>query len=328
MPRGGRKSDAVKWLIHYDQNSDYRIRATALDLSRRFHKFQLEGILLGAMVNNRITGVEYRHYQLGISAQYRVKAGQAALELAFPKNARTLFPAALMESEYTEGPIRLRLSAWHYDGEFLNLIGGGRSGLLYSDVTIDTIQFSFRDRRHDQQGMLFKANTEMGHDITTDFSCSIYGKDRYERAARLVAGLEVPLSLQSRVRMEFRHYEENHPGELVFENQARAEYRFYSDRISLRSYLGYKLDKWNNEYLSCFTRVRVFLSSPGTTEIWLNLDKLNTRTGRIDYFYGYLREAFRLMKYVELAAKYSYRYSRSYTERVEATLFFEVKVEW
>jgi hypothetical protein len=325
---GGRKSDAVKWLVHYDQNGDYRIRATALDLAKRFRKFQLEGIFLGAMVDNRVTGVEYRHYQLGISAQYRVRAGQAGLELAFPKGARTIFPSALLESEYTQGPVRLRFSAWHYDREFLNLTGGGRSGLQYGVVSIDTIQFSFRDRRHDQQGLLFKANSEIGHNITTDFSCSIYGKDSYQRAARLTTGLEVPVSTQSQVRLEFRHYEENHPDELVYENQARAEYRFHSDRISMRSYLGYKLDKWNNKYLSCFTRVRVLFLSPGTTEIWLNLDKLNTRTSRIDYFYGYLREAFGLTKYVELAAKYSYRYSRSYSERAEATFFFEAKVAW
>jgi hypothetical protein len=77
-----------------------------------------------------------------------------------------------------------------------------------------------------------------------------------------------------------------------------------------------------------FNRTNINLKKYGTWELWLNLDKLNVETSQNDYFYGYIKEKFRLSNSLELAAKYSYRYSRRYTDRQQSTLMLEMKALW
>ncbi|UCD17355.1 MAG: hypothetical protein JSV44_00140, partial [Candidatus Zixiibacteriota bacterium] len=186
---GGRRYDGIKWLMHYDQNGTHRMRMAALDLMRQYRRFRWEGIILGGVLDNRESGREYRYYQLGTFFRYSAEDYDAALELAFPQHASSLIPAAAFESSFIRYPFRLRLSAWQYTDDYLNFAGGGRSGNHYKTVTIDSLDFSFRDRRTDQHGMLLKVESSLFESVTYDVSLSLYGSSRFEHFVKMLTAL-------------------------------------------------------------------------------------------------------------------------------------------
>jgi hypothetical protein len=324
----GRQNDAVKWLFHYDQNRYYRFRAAAVDLIKRYRAFQGEIIASGGIIDNRGTGIKYSYYQLGSSLLYRGRPFSGALELAFPKDILSGFSAAIFEAEYRTKPTALKVSGWHYGREYKNLTGGGRSGYYYNKVTIDTVDFSFSDRRNGQRGVLIEASSAFAEDIPLNFSCALYERNQYERTAKILTSLGFPLSGDSKLRMIYGYSEKNDLGGLLSEHKVRAEYVYHFRRYFFRSYIGYRIDSERNKYLSYLCRIRTSFGKPGTGEIWLNFDKINIQTGRLDYFYGYFREAVNLMKSVELGLKYSYRYSRNYSDQGQSTFLLEAKLEW
>jgi len=325
---GGRKQDAIRMLTHFDRIGDSSFIAGAFDFARSYKGFRIEGILLGAAIKSRSMNVQYRHYQLGAFLQYSGRSFNTALEAALPKGASEAVPSMLFETQFKKDDLGFKFSAWHYAEDFLNLIGGGRAGSLSQIVTIDTIDFHFHDRRVDQRGMLLKSQSRFRGNVRHEFTLSIYGKDRYNNFIKLVSTLEIPIGAKSSVRIDYRNGREKNPEEVLTENEVRTEFRFKERTFSLRSYVGYIRDKKDKEYISCFVRARRSFRDFGSVEMWLNFDRINTETGQIDYFYGYIKEAVKPTSFLEIGAKYSYRYSRWYSDREQSILQLEAKVEW
>jgi hypothetical protein len=176
--------------------------------------------------------------------------------------------------------------------------------------------------------MLFKSRVIAGKAVSGKASFTIYGRDRFERNIRLLLSPEIILFPDQIVRIDCRFDYKTRPDQMNSENEIRLEHQLRLSRLKTRSYVGFVDDDNGQKYVSLFNRTSISLEKYGTWEIWLNLDKLNIGTSQNDYFYGYIMEKFNLSNSLELAAKYSYRYSRWYTDRQQSTLMLEMKALW
>jgi len=325
---GGRRSDAVRMLLHYDQIDNFSLRAGAVDFLRKFKDFEMEGMFQGAIVENRLTGIKYKHYQFGAFGSYKQRDFEAALELAVPKDMNASFPNAVAEVQVKGDPFRLKVSAWNYNDDFINLTGGGRAGSLYQTVAIDTIEFEYRDKRIDQRGLLLKSTTEFGYSIQHEVSFSTYGESRYLNYIDLANSLIYPINNNLKLKLSYRYCRRSVPGEIASKNEFRVESNIIFGIFDIKNYIEYTDDLYDREYLSLFQRIRGDVRDFGLVDIWLNMDKINLKAGRLDYFYGYVSEMVEMNSTFELGAKYSYRYSRASTDRYESQFMIEVKAKW
>lgn len=325
---GGRRSDAVRMLIHYDQNEDFSLRAGAVDFVREFGNFEVEGMVQGALVENRLTGIDYKHYQLGAFGRYRQDDYDVAMEIAVPKDMDGAIPNAVMEAQFRGDPFKLKLSAWNYNDDFINLTGGGRAGSLYRTVAVDTVEFEYRDKRIDQRGVLLKSTTDFDYSIRHEISFSAYGASSALNYVDMANSLIYPVNPNMKLQLRYRYLRKAEPGETATRNEYRIENKIIVGAFDLRNYIEYNDDLYDRRYLSLFSRVRGDVRNFGRVDVWLNFDKINYEDSRLDYFYGYLSEMVDVNNTVELGAKYSYRYSRSSSDKYESQFMIEMKAKW
>jgi len=325
---GGRRRDSLKLILHYDRDDNTDIRLGALENKRRFGNFTWEGILLGAVVKNRLINEKWTHYQLATFFQYSKYYYNIAAEIALSRGEDNPVPAIIMELSYRRDDVSLKFSAWHYGQQFINLAGGGRAGSIYQTVTIDTINYEFSDKRTGQNGILLKSRVGFDKNILLDLSFTTYGINGFNKATGILSGLTYPFNQISSIGLEYKYHRREKPAEISTDNEIRTVYRLKSGPLSLRSYLGFDIDKSEQKYISCFTRLRTDIKKLGRLEFWFNMDKIDYEIGRLDYFYGYIKEVFYITNFMELAAKYSYRYNRFYSDTESSIFLLEMKVIW
>ncbi len=325
---GGRRSDAIKMLVHYDRNKIHQVQASAISFSKRYRQFRGEGIFVVSRLQNRETSMKYDSHQLGYSFQYQGGEFVAAFESVLPRGSQRGFPATIFEAQYNNKPVNLSLSAWRYAKDYVNPFGGGRSGDYYRAVSIDAVEFEFSDRRTDQRGILLKGISALGGSSTYEISFSAYGRDRFQRSAKMSTGLEIPLTKSARIRGDYRYAEKIEAGELTSSHKIRLEYILKMSKLFMRNYLGFTIDRNLRKYFSLFSRTKTAVSNYGNIEAWLNLDKIDSPDGTINYFYGYLKETINVTKNLEMGMKYSYRYNRDYSIRSSSTFLFTAEMSW
>jgi hypothetical protein len=318
----------LRLLFHSDRDEETEINLGALENKRKFGDFNWEGIVMGAVVKNRLLNRKWTHYQLGTFLQYYKYSYDVAAEIALSRGNDKPIPAVIFESSYRQENLNLRFSGWSYGHGFINLAGGGRAGSIYQTVAIDTIDFEFRDKRSGQSGVLLKSRVIMESDATFDLFFTAYGISRYDKATEILTRSTYPLNNKSSVGVEYNYARREKIDEVATRNDVRAVYRLRGGSMSMRSYLGYRIDKTDQKYISCFTQLRSKIKWLGKLELWFNMDKIDYKIGQIDYFYGYVKETFYLLNYMELAAKYSYRYNRFYSDRESSIFILEMKLIW
>jgi len=325
---GEGRGDAVRLLMHYDQNGEYSFGAGVLNYLRKYRDFRFEVMVQGGILENRATSVRYKHYQFGAFAGIDRRKFKAAFEVAVPKDETATVPTMLFETMIKSEPVTLKASAWNYTEDFINLTGGGRAGSMRTTIIIDTIDFELRDKRIDQKGMLLKSNTELGYNFEHELTLSAYGTSKYRQNFDLVSSFVRVITNDMKLRFSYRYARREEPGQVSTKNEYRLEGKYAAGIFDFKNYIEYTDDLYEHEYLSFYARVRGYVDTFGRLDLWLNFDKIDHRDGRFDYFYGYISETAEINNRFEFGAKYSYRYSRSSSDSNESQVMIETKVKW
>lgn len=324
---GGRRRDEIKAMVHLDQNASHSIRLAALNFVKKYDRIRLEGIALATIIENRKSDIDYKQYQFGTFAEYAWESFNSALELAYSSNSNKAISAAVFESNYKTGAYFLGFSAWHYNDDFINPAGGARTGSSYITVDIDSVEIDWRDKRVGQDGIFLKSAITLTHDAKFKTNITVYGLNRYDKTEKILTAVEIPFLDNSIIRFDYRGEHRVNDGIQSFENEFRAEYSFSLTDFKIRSYLGYEnIDSQDN--LSWFARGVLKTAAYGTIEFWLNLDKIDIDNSEIDYFYGYVMESIELTTFLDMSAKYSYRFNRNSDTKRLSTFMLEVKMKW
>lgn len=325
---GGPQKNRLKWLFHYDRDDAISTGTTALNFTKAFGNYKVEGTVLGSILRSRLSNIEYDHYQLGLLLGYYEPEFDAAFELALPKGGSENNMAALIESSYKRNKVKIRFSSWFYGQDYINFFGGGRSGDIYKTITVEKIGLQFSDRRTDQTGMLLKTSAPLSDISDFNLSFSTYGNSRYRRNLELLTSFGHSVSKNSEIRLYYELYNKERDGNLSENNIMKIEYSLKNSNLSIRTYFGFRNDNDGDNFLSHFIRAKLKNKIFKELEIWLNFSRINIETSNIDYFYGYLRELVNVSKSMALAIKYIYRYNRAYSDREESTLYLETSLVW
>ncbi len=324
---GSSGRNPARWLLHLDQNDTHKFRMSAISLSARHDRISGELIGLGAILENRQTGKEYKYVQAGTYVTYDAYDYRASGEIAVQQYTQDFIGAALIEGSYDVEPIELQLSLWHYADDFINFTGGGRSGQLYQTVVIDSLDFSLSDRRTGQDGFRLKSETGLSDRIKSTVAVSSYGFDDYHKKTEFYASVAGLVQNNSFLTLDYRYKRSYDIGDISSGNETRLEYKLRQNGVYLRTYIGYQNDDIH-DYAMMFVRASGEVPSVGMLELWCNLDKINLESHQLDYMYLYVQEKIPVRQFLHIIAKYSYRYSRSYTDRQQSTFYIEGRAIW
>ncbi len=324
---GSSGRNPARWLLHLDQNDTHKFQMSAVSLSARHKRLSGELIGLGAILENRQTGREYKYIQAGTYVMYDAYDHKVSAEIAVQHYTQDFIGAALIEGLYDVEPVELQLSLWHYADDFLNLTGGGRSGQLYHTVTIDSLDFSLSDRRTGQDGFRLKSETELSDKIISTVAVSSYGFNDYHKKTELYAALTGLVRNNYVLTLDYRFKRSYDYGDISSGNETRLEYKLKQNGVYLRTYIGYQTDDIH-DYAMMFVRTSREVPSVGVLELWCNLDKINLDSHQLDYMYVYVQERVPVRQFLHIIAKYSYRYSRSYTDRKQSSFYIEGRAIW
>ena len=324
---GSSGRNPARWLLHSDQNDTHKFQMSAVSLSARHKRLSGELIGLGAILKNRQTGREYKYIQAGSYVMYDAYDYKVSGEIAVQQHTQDFIGAALVEGSYDVEPIELQLSLWHYADDFLNFAGGGRSGRLYQTVTIDSLDFSLSDRRTGQDGFRLKSETRLSGKIISTAAISSYGFNDYHKKTELYAALAGLVRNNSVLTLDYRFKRSYDYGDISSGNETRLEYKLRQNGVYLRTYIGYQNDDIH-DYAMMFVRTSKEVPSVGVLELWCNLDKINLDSHQLDYMYLYVQERVPVSRFLHIIAKYSYRYSRSYTDRQQSAFYIEGRAIW
>lgn len=325
---GGERNQGARGMFHIDQDSTHRVQAAGVDLMREFGRFRSEFILVGARLEKRVSEKDLTHYQFGTMLGYRTSDFDIAFEITMPKGSRNFIPAFVTEAEYDLPPVNLQISGWRYADDFRNLFGGSRAGEIYRSYEIEEVDLTISDRRIGQSGFLIRNKLGIDRENNFTFALSRYGHDDYNNTVEMMAGYDLKTDHGRTYRLYYE-YDRHKEGVTAETSQkVRAELRQRNGIFSIRSYLGYRRDRSRNDYLSGFSRFGIRSERFGRIDLWLNLSRFNLESGRIDYFYGYVKESVTVTEYMNFSVKVTYRYNRDYNDREDITAALETELRW
>jgi len=325
---GGKPGETIKFFLHYDRDDNHSFKTVALNVARRLGRFQFQGTVLGSITENRPAENEYIFYNGGLFLRYDNDQFDAAFEAAYNKDANHAIPAFIFESGYRTSVVGLRLSAWNYGDDYFNLAGGARAGKLYQTVFIDSIELEYRDKHYNQSGFLLRSDTYFTDDIRGEIALTGYGANTFQEEVSFLAAVEYSYGDYSYFRLNYRTEQEERSEEIFHTDEIQLEYRYIGLDIYTRSYIGLENDRNGREYLSLFSRGSADIKLPGKLDYWFNLSRIDMEDLQVDYFYAYIKESLEIFSFFEMAAKYSYRYSRNFSDSYQSTFFIEALVKW
>jgi hypothetical protein len=325
---GGRCISGVTAMIHTDGDSLFKSGAAAVGYLRQYGHVKAGGILSAMLVQNKETGATYRSHYLGTHCRYAKSNFNAAAEVSIRVRTPLRLSSILIESKCKNELLTWQVSAWHYGDTVPNLVGGGYAGSLYRQVIIAPVGLTFSSKRCRQQGILLKSRATVSERISHELSLTVYGGDSSFIASKISSMVETQLTRNSIAYADFRYNREEEWSRVEKDSEVGAGYRLKSRKYKLYGHIGYIRIAKGVPYFSCFARMKSVFSSFGIIELWINIDKISIDSGRADYLYGYLRESVALTESLELGAKYSYRYGRSFEKQDKASFWFEARWAW
>lgn len=324
---GSSGRNPARWLVHYDRNDSHNFRMSAVSLSARHKRLSGELIGLGAILENRQSGVDYKYIQGGTFVRYDAINYDISGELAIQQYTRNLIGAASVEGTFDFNPIKIWGSFWHYAEDFVNLTGGGRSGRMSRTVSIDSLDFSVSDRRTGQDGFRLKSHTALSDKTNATAAVSHDGFNQFHKNVELYTALAHRVGNNSSLSLDYRFKRNYDNGEISSDNETRLEYKMRRKQIFLRTYIGYQNDD-DRDFVMLFARASARVSSLGDLELWCNLDKINIDSRQLDYMYFYVQEKLPVRPFLHVIAKYTYRYSRAYSDRKQSAFYIEGRAIW
>jgi hypothetical protein len=215
----------------------------------------------------------------------------------------------------TEGKHRFQqaeilYSGWRYGDRFINLSGGSKAGAPRREQTLEDVSFTYSDRRAGQTGMLFKTVVLLSRRFTFSNGLIVAAFNSDTANVDLLSGLTRSFEKGS-LHIDFHHRTITQQGastRSVTENTGRLEGRFTDGKLSGRSYIALSVRKDKPTRLSLFVNGKYETTLQGMVELWVNLGRYES--GRMNYWYGFLRNERKILENLRMELKLANSYRR------------------
>ena len=315
------ESYQVEHVNSYVRDADFSMRVDALMFQYQFAKWRPSLILGHNLVSNRHTESKQRFVDVGMNLQYEYASGYLEGEVSLPMKGRTSPSAVLAEGRHRFRDAQVIFSGWSYAEDFHDLSSGSKKANLRRMVELDDVPFEYSTRRAGQDGFLLKTIARLNDDIDIVNSAIIARVPHEQSLQELLAGIVGRLGDRWSIRADLnleRRIEKSSIGEEIDKTgRTRVEVRYIDGNLSARSYIAHNSRNGREDHLSWLVRARYTFSGAGTAEIWSNVSQMEPETGKVEYWYVYVRHEQELISGLTLAFKLARTYNRSAIETVK-----------
>ncbi len=265
-------------------------------------------------LRSRDMGESVIFYKYGVGSRYEYESGYNRSEIIMQTETSTSLAAAVTEGRHFFGTAEIKYAGWIYDDDFIDISSGSKRGNLSSTAEIEKVGFKYSNRRSGQQGVLLKTIVQPAEDISLVNSIVFAKSKNDEYNFEFLTALTRSFSSSLRLRFDFLSRIRSRIENEITTRRTRAELKFKSAQINIRTYLAYNTKTAADDYMSLFVNFRFETKELGRLKVWGNLREYNHNTNQIDYWYAYIENQNDLFENLSVSTKFSHSYRRENKE--------------
>ncbi|MFQ5606624.1 MAG: hypothetical protein ACE5GA_01655 [Candidatus Zixiibacteriota bacterium] len=325
---GGALTPELTAAVSYQRSVDHRLTSLIWSGEARAHGWGAGVSVTRSRLTNRLTDIHVTQGQYSIYGERRAGSVNTLAELNGESNDGTVSLAGVVEARYQTGRGNVRGAFWSYPKGYWNLLGAGRSGIIYESVDIAEVDFTIRDRRVDQSGALLRSLAPLSGGWELETGLDLARQADQDRRAEYILALHKEMAGVGRFKLEGGGRAEKRDGAEVERWRARAQLTGRPDWGSWRAAAQVSRQGSRDKQVALFARVtRRFRARE--LELWANLTEWESGAG-LKRFYGYLQYSASLdrAERLHVVSKLGYRYSASATVRSRVAARIELSASW
>jgi len=265
-------------------------------------------------LRSRDTGESMIFYKYGVGSRYEYESGYNRSEIIMQTETSTSLAAAVTEGRHFFGTAEIKYAGWIYDDDFIDISSGSKRATLSSTAEIAKVGFNYSNRRSGQQGVLLKTIVQPAEEIFLVNSIVFAKSKNDEYNFEFLTALTRSFSSSLQLRFDFLSRIKSRVENEITTRRTRAELKFQSARINIRTYLAYNTKTAADDYMSLFVNFRFETKELGRLKVWGNLREYNHNTNQIDYWYAYIENQNDLFENLSVSTKFSHSYRRENKE--------------
>lgn len=288
------------------------------------------GVVVGvSRVTNRATQESITDAKVAFNSSYGYKHGLSSTEVVAQLGHGSAVWSAVVDGKHRSRGVEVRYSGWSYADRYLNLTGGSKSASIYCRTVVPELEFDCSDRRAGQTGGQIRAALKPRGSWLMVGSLVLAARDHSNRNRELMRSVQYAWSARVSTQVDYltrhRWRSADSGDDDSSDRRWRLETRIQSGKLTLRSYIAYTWDSENGEYSSVFLMARRAFSTVGSVEFWSNFGRI--RSGRLEYWYLFVRLEQQLLDSISMAAKFAHAYHRGGSRSSQPSLSLELEAQ-
>ena len=312
-------------VLSHHRDSLYTLIVLAGSFEYLDNNFRPMLLFNGSELRNRDSDESVMFYKYGVGSRYEYDNGYNQTEIIMQTETSTPFAAAVTEGRHFFGTAEIKYATWIYGDDFIDLSSGSKRGNLSSTAEIEKVGFRYSNRRSGQGGVLLKTVVQPAENIFLVNSIVFAKSKNEEYNFEFLTALTRSLSSSLRLRFDFLSRSKSRIENEIITRRTRAELKFQSSQISIRTYLSYNTKTAEDDYMSLFANLRFETNELGRMNVWGNLREYNHNTNQIDYWYVYIENQNDLFENLSVSTKFSHSYRRENKEPHLSTFSVGIK---
>ncbi|MCH9030641.1 MAG: hypothetical protein IIB00_00070 [candidate division Zixibacteria bacterium] len=312
------------------RDSNTRIESAGLGVTLKRRPINAGALFTFAQVVDRRNGLRFKQFQYSGNFRHITRDTHTEFETSLQSNNGILSVAAIAEGRRRIGDISLRLAGWAYPGGFTNLLGAGRSGLVYESIELETARFSFTDRRNNQRGFLLRSVTPLGSELELEMGIDLSGQPDGDWRGDYLFGVSDSVGGMGRLSVEFSGSSREINSVAKDKWRLRTQILGYNDDVRVRAYIEYREKTGRPAALGLFGRIQgdILENIPG--DLWLNFSEVEITSLTLRRFTGFVRVSSPIFddSAIRMSMKINYRYNKNSSQSSVMTLRLELNAVW
>lgn len=326
------QANSLNWLLALSSQRDEFTRHNTVALSA---EIKSRYVTVGAThtfsrLERRDTQNKFEQRQYSWYTSVRKKAFRGLAEVNLQSNQGRQELAGVAEARYQTGDGNVRAAFWVYPAGYVNLLGSGKSSILYETVRLSDDAFGFRDRRVDQRGGLIRSLSPLGGGIDLETGLDLSGQSDGDLQSDYIVALHKNIEGVGRIKVECGGRFNDFGGRIT-----RNRWRIRTQLTSKRSWGSFRLAAQfersgpRSENLALFGRITANLGRR-RLELWSNISKYSIRLKGVSRSYSYVRFSSPIdaSGAIRIASKVTYRYVGGGQQNSIVTARVEIISNW
>jgi hypothetical protein len=268
------------------------------------------GLLLAvSRLRNRATSQSVTDFKYGLNARYEYHGGYCGFEICAQAGERASPGAIVAEGRHRFRKAEIKYAGWSYAENYIDLTGGSKAGNLYHKTRLEKVDFEYTGKRSGQSGGLVKTvvNLTQSVELANSVLYVAFNADTTDiqwlaEISRKIGGMSLSLNFlvkgRERVSLE------------AVRRQSRFVARFRTEKLYLRTHIGYISLSAERDCFSVFLNLKVRPNPYYRVELWSHILEIDHGAGRINYWHAFFRNSFSVTDGLNVAARFGHTYNR------------------